>query len=330
MPGLKKYGSRSFFRLKRLSQDRRVFIFLICLAISTFLWFLNALSKDYETTIVYPVKYINLPNNLYLANNPPTTFEMTIEAPGFTLIRNRLNLGLSPIVLDVDRITANAETPDKLTFRIRTVNLINRISGQINDEITIQEIRPESFVLVLDNIKSKLVKVEPNVNLEFAPQFNVSSKIRISPEYVTIYGPAILIDTIETIYTLPFKSDKIKNQVDELIGLVTTPKITSSPEKVRIIVPIEEFTEKKLSVPVSITGKPSNIKIKLFPSEIQVSFMVGLSKYKEITSSDFSASIPYSELKDGVANIPVVLNKKPGFINELKFAPQSVEFLIEK
>jgi hypothetical protein len=94
-----KYGNSGFFNLKKLRQDKRVIVFLGCLAISTFLWFLNALSKDYETTLIYPVKYVNLPDKRFLANDPPSNLELTIQAHGFTLLKNKVNMKLEPIVL---------------------------------------------------------------------------------------------------------------------------------------------------------------------------------------------------------------------------------------
>jgi hypothetical protein len=330
MPEQKKYGIVSFFKLKRLRHDRRFFVFLVCLGISTFMWFLNALSKDYETTLDFPVNYANPPENLYLANDPPASFEITINAHGFALLRNKFQMKQQPIVLDIKRLIAVSEATGKQTYRVRTVNLYNRILAQLNEEVKIQEIRPESFLLVLDNLKSKLVKVVPDIQVDFAPQYNISSKIRVTPEFVTIYGPGAFIDSVETIYTKPLKSFKIKKPVDETVGLIASPKITPSPDNVKISIPVEEFTEKKVSVPITLTGKPSNISVKLFPSEIEVSFLIGLSKYSEITSNDFSFSIPFYELRDGVASVPVTLDKKPDFINELKFSPQSVEFLIEK
>jgi hypothetical protein len=55
VPGQKRYGFIEFLKLKNLRHDKRVVVFLGCLAISTLMWFLNALNKDYETTVVYPV-----------------------------------------------------------------------------------------------------------------------------------------------------------------------------------------------------------------------------------------------------------------------------------
>ena len=41
----------------------KVFVFLICLGLSSFLWFLNALDKHYTDRISVPVRYINIPVN---------------------------------------------------------------------------------------------------------------------------------------------------------------------------------------------------------------------------------------------------------------------------
>ena len=74
-----------YFKLEKLKNDKRIVVFIVCLSIATVLWFLNALSKDYSTTISYPVKYVNPPGNQFLSNSPPAKFDLKVEAHGFTL-----------------------------------------------------------------------------------------------------------------------------------------------------------------------------------------------------------------------------------------------------
>ena len=52
----------------------------MCLLIATVLWFLNALSKDYSTTIAYPVKYIDAPKNQFLAKLAYTALQTQLLA----------------------------------------------------------------------------------------------------------------------------------------------------------------------------------------------------------------------------------------------------------
>ncbi|NQU85261.1 MAG: YbbR-like domain-containing protein [Mariniphaga sp.] len=321
---------KGFFKLEKLRQDKRVVVFVVCVLISSALWFLNALDKDYETTITYPVRYINMPEKRFLANNPPSEFELKVSAHGFTLLRNKLNLTFTPIVLDVDRVITNAIEINSLTYTISGSRLANRISSQISNEISILEVHPESFVLILDSLQSKQVLVKPDIIIEFEPQYNITSRIIVMPEKVTVTGPGAILDTINIISTKSKKYTKVKKPLDQTLDLIIPDKINISPQKVQIQIPVEEFTEKKLTAQIGISNLPENTSIKLFPSEVQVSFMVGLSDYTKINANDFQFTIPYSEINAGNQDIQVQLDKKPEYIREIKFTPLTIEFLIEK
>ena len=90
-----------YFKIERLKNDKQIVVFLVCLLIATALWFLNALSKDYSTTISYPVKFVNPPSNQFVSNKLPQKFELQVEAHGFTLLRHKLSLSFSPIVINL-------------------------------------------------------------------------------------------------------------------------------------------------------------------------------------------------------------------------------------
>ncbi|MBN2773600.1 MAG: hypothetical protein JXR31_05085 [Prolixibacteraceae bacterium] len=321
---------KGLIRFEKLRNDKRVVVFLVCLLISSALWFLNALNKDYETTLIYPVRYINLPEKRFLANDPPAEFELQVNAHGFALLRSKLNLSFAPIVLDVKRIIQDAEEINSMSYRISGSRLNSRISSQVSNEIDILGIRPESFLIVLDSLHAKQVSVIPQIDISFEPQYNITSAIKVLPEKVTFTAPGAVLDTLFTVFTEIKKYTKVKKPIEETLKLIVPDKIKVLPDNVKIIIPVEEFTEKKISIPVTVSDKPENVSIKLFPSRIQVSFTVGLSKYAEISENDFSFVIPFAEISKGKQNIQVQVEKQPQFIRELKYTPSTVEFLIEE
>lgn len=315
-------------KLEKLKEDKRVVVFLICLSIATGLWFLNALSKDYSTTIAYPVKYINPPNNQFLANIPPNTLDLKVEAHGFTLLRHKLNLSFSPIVLNLTNLTNNVES-NLGKYSIRTNTLVRRISDQVSSEITITDILPEQIRIVLDHLKTKSVSVKVVADVEFEPQFNFKSTVTSDPSEIKITGPAAVLDTIYLLKTKSRSFTKVDADIKKEVDLVFPENISVEPEKVTLIIEVEKFTEKEMKVPVEVINKPENIKIKLFPSEITLLFTVGLSEFDKLLPNDFSAIVDYNSIKDGVENLDVSISKKPDDIQITRFNPATVEFLVE-
>lgn len=315
------------FKIVNIRNNKRIVIFLISLLIATSLWFLNALSKDYSTTISYPVKFINPPENRFLAVKTPTKLELDIDGQGFTLLRFKL-LGLAPLSLDINEITKNLES-NSGNYRVMSQNLISKITGQLNSDIKITHINPEVLEIVLDSLVSKTVPVELDINADFEPQFDLKSPIETIPNEVKITGPATVLDNITVVKTKVNILNKLNSSIKQDIELIHPEKTTILPEKVSLIIDIEKYTEKELKIPIEVLNKPKNTRIKLFPSEAKVVFQIGLSKFENAKTSDFGASVDYDSIVKDVNSLSINLYKKPDFISGIRIVPEKVEFLIE-
>ncbi|MFW6310019.1 MAG: YbbR-like domain-containing protein [Prolixibacteraceae bacterium] len=314
------------FRLERLKNDRRIVIFMICLTIATVLWFLNALSKNYTTTISYSVKYTNPPENLFLSNDPPGRLNLEVEAHGFTLLRHKMSFSVSPIVLNLSNITDADE--NQATVSVQTGNLIRRISEQVSNEIAVINVEPEILTFSFDSLHSKTVPVVADVNLQLKPQFFLSNNISIIPDRVELTGPASIIKSIDSLKTNALSFEGLDNPVDRMVELDHPKKTKVNPNKVNLKIPVERFTEKEIKIPLSVKNKPEDLNIKIFPSDVQVSFLVGLSDYDNISASDFEIYVAYDS-EHNRETLEVIVEEKPDYIRQLMVSPQNVEFLVE-
>jgi len=319
---------KGFLKIENLKNDKQFVVFMICLLIATILWFLNALGKDYSAVVSYPVKYVNAPKNQFVSNELPSNLELKVEAHGFTLLRHKLSLSFSPLVLNINNITKNVNRVDG-KYVIKTSDLLNRISEQVSKEMSIQEIQPEYFTIVLDSLLTKSVLVKPDVQLEFLPQYKLKGRIIVKPERVLITGPAALVDSIKFLATENKKLEKLDVDIEKNISVVHPENTEINPEKVSLKIAVEKYTEKELKIPVQIKNKPENVKIKYFPSEIKISFMIGLSEFESITASQFSAFIDYNEVNSQTTTLEVKIENKPSYIELLRISPETVEYLIE-
>jgi YbbR domain-containing protein len=314
--------------IKKTTNDRRIIVFSVCLIIATSLWFLDALSKDYSTTLSYPVKYVNPPKNLFLANTPPSKLDLRVRAHGFTLLRHKLALSFSPLLLDLTTISQSIDSTATIV-QVTAENLIRRIGSQISNEISISDVSPRSISLQFDSLQTKLVPVLPEVNLNFRPQFNISGEVTVAPDSVLLSGPAGLVDTIQVLYTEPRTFNDLETSIVQSVRIYNPRRTSLSPERVTLHVPVEKFTEKKITLPVQVINLPEKIQIKLFPPQVSVSFMVGLSNYDNVTANDFSAVVDFSQAAPERETLEVQVESKTSYIQSIKASPASVEYLIE-
>jgi len=317
-----------YVKVVKLRNNRRIVVFLVCLAIATALWFLNALGKDYSATVSYPVKFVNPPENQFLANNTPVKLDLKIDGQGFTILRFKM-LSFSPITIDIASITKNLES-NSGTYKILSKNLMREVSEQLSNEIKITEITPEILEIVLDSLTTKKVPVELDINVDFVPQINLKAPITTIPDKVEITGPTIALEKISAVKTKVNIQNKLDASIRQEIDLIHPEKTTITPEKVTLIIEVEKYTEKELKIPIEIINKPDKTRIKLFPSEVKVLFTVGLSRFEKIKASDFGASVDYNSIVTDVNNLNITLYKKPEFIQGIRYNPEKVEFLIER
>ena len=321
----------ALYKTLRMKDDRRLMVFLVCLAIATVFWFLNALNKEYTVDLSFPVKYTNLPNNKILANSPPDHFTLKVNSYGFTILRHKLSMAFSPLVFNVNDFTGHRmESSENSKFRIGTRQFINRISGQVSNELQIIEIQPDSLYFEFDKIVRRKVKVKPNITYSLKQQYYVSGEISTDPDSVTVAGAESTLDTLQYVLTKKQHYKDLEKNIQRNVLLESYDNMTVDPKRVILKIPLEEYTEKNLSVPVHVTGVPDGVTIKLFPEKVKVSFLVGLSHFSEITDANFELTVPYSDIEEKKEILKVNLDLQPLNVLNVSVSPDQVEYLIEE
>lgn len=320
-----KYLKKVYFR-----NDKRVAAYLVCVAIATVFWFLNALSKTYTVKIIAPVQYVNFPNNKTLANNLPENFEMTVRAHGFTILRRKLIFLLGPFPFNVNEMTNNRMLENKKSnFAFPTRQFLTELSYQLSNDMEILSMSPDTLFFRYGQMGQKRVKVKPLLQVKLKKQYQISGEITTEPNTVVVNGPQSSLDTLQ------FVSTKLKefNAVDESVSVKAeinpVKEFFFDPQSVEIVVPVEEYTEAQRLVPVLLTDAPAGVKVKLFPAKVKVSFLVGLSRFSEIHPEDFKLAVSYTDIEGGIQRLRIKAVSIPAFLYDVKINTEEIEYLIE-
>jgi hypothetical protein len=312
-------------------RNGKAFVFLVCLALSSFLWFLNALEKHYTDHITVPVRYVNLPKDKELTGKLPDKFELTVDAFGYTLLRHKLSLAFSPVLLDVNELTNNyLEGKFMSKYTISTNGHKEEIAKQISSEIEIISIRPDSISFNVSSVIEKLVKVHPIVDFSFAKEFILQKTPVVKPESILVRGPQEILDTLQFIYTKPVELKNLSHTVTQDIDLVILPELKSEVDEVSVQIDVEQYTEAKFEVPILIINQPDSLLIKTFPAKVKVTCRVGLSQYNKLNNNSFRAIVDYSHRSGVISKLPVILDKVPETVLTVDHFPKDVEYIIER
>jgi len=312
-------------------RNGKAFVFFVCLALASFLWFLNALEKHYTDHITVPVKYINLPKDKDLLGKLPEKFELTVDAFGYTLLQHKLSLAFSPVLLDVNDLTNNyLENKFMSKYTISTYGHKEEFAKQISSEIEIISIRPDSISFVVSNIVEKLVKIHPVVNVTFAKEFIFQKPPVAHPASILVRGPQEILDTLNYINTKPVELKNLSGTVKRDAELVLLPELKSDIDEVTVQISVEQYTEAKFEIPIVVLNRPDSLMLKTFPAKIKVSCRVGLSQYNKLNNSSFRAVVDYMHRSGVISKLPVILDRVPETVLSVDYFPKEVDYIIER
>lgn len=315
----------AFFRRQ---QWKEIFIFLFFLLLSFGFWLLQSLQQDYERKVDLPVRYKNVPSEWVLSESNPKKISILLKDKGTILMYYSWNAQINPVDISVPDLPRLSENSLQITSRV----LESAVSKQLISSTSILSIEPREVELKYDSLSSRTVPVIANVQVHTKPGFQVSDTIRISHPKVRLFGSSRILDTLNEVRTkLVTLNDAVKTK--ELSTHLDLPEgIKSDNETVKLTVPIEEFTEKKVELPVLCLDIPSDIVLRIFPSKVEVTCNIPVSQFRELTSEKLEIIIPFREFEGNQATgkMPVRLSKKPAWVTNPVIVPNELEFIIEQ
>ena len=314
----------AFIKLTAIER-RKVSIFLICLFLAIIAWLFLSLSNKYEYEVKTVVRYKNLPlNKAFNALQPDTVF-LDVEGSGWQLLFTKLRILPNEVIVDLKAL----DRRNFITFS-EQLKSINKDYSSIQRII---EIHPDTLYFDFTSRKFKKVPIRLMSELSFVKQFGQSKKIILKPSMVTISGPQEQLDKIDFWYTDTLKQKKINKSINQKINLQHSREANISifPSATELKIPVDEFTEKIISIPIKVLNNQEFYNVKLVPNRINLTLLVSLSDYADLQENDFRAVVDLNLWKDKkVSQLPVFLVKKKAFTRIRKLDPLQINFIIKK
>ncbi len=324
--------NKKFTRKKGNGIDRNVVVFSFFLLLSFVFWYLNSLEKNVEYNIKYPVRYINIPEGRILSEDLPARLDLYLKGPGYSMLRLKLSGNRSPVILDVSTINYRRVPGSRtLSYYILTSGLVPKLRNQLRTECEIASIKPDTLFFSFDRIITRQVPIDPDVEVITEKQYFLKGSILVEPNTAEITGPKRILDTLTSVRTKFTKVKGVNETITRSITLVAPEECTISTRKVIITIPVEQFTEAEIKVPVTILNCPDSISIRIFPDIVTVMGQVAIGDYKRFEEIPFEVilDLAKADLKS-TEKIPVGFRNIPPFVSSLRVSPAKVDFLIEK
>jgi hypothetical protein len=279
-----------------------------------------------EFEISIPVRYNDVSDRYVINNELPATLNVILRDKGTTLYyyyRHKKELSL-----DIDPMEW---FNDNGYGKIPSGVLESRIRNRLKSTTQILKLKPDTIPFLFVKKERKLVPVVVKNNVSLAPQYMLTRKPVVNPSSVVVFAPSYILSGIDTVYTKTFVVKDLKDTAAFSANLQEIEGASFHDNKVKVTYFVEEFTENNIMVPVKGIGFPANQFLLSFPTEVKLSFFVGLSNYSNIKETDFQVSVSYEELINSKSKIHKVrLTKYPATVRNIRISPEDVDCLIEK
>ena len=316
-------GMKAFLHRQRWKEALIFFCFVL---LSFGFWLLQSLQQEYETELSIPLRYENVPANIALAPSVAKQVRIHVKDKGSALLNYTLGQKFRSITLDVQKLRK-----DEMRYIVSRSMLQDEISKQLLASTTLTLFEPQALSLPFAEQKSKEVPVVFNGSIETEGGFLVSGDILISPSMVTIYGSASLLDSIQEVRTEFLKIERGKKTLVKNASLEAIEGVAFHTEGVSVTIPIEEYTEKTLTIPVRFVQVPPQYTIRSFPQEVEVSCNIPVSKFKMLTEELLVIEIPFRQLEENVSgSLAIDLSSRPEWLKTYRIDPNKIEFLLEQ
>lgn len=307
---------------------KEIFIFLFFVLLSSGLWYQQSLQQEYEIEIEIPIKYKNIPNHLFLTEDNPETIVAKVRDKGTVLLNYSWLRTFAPVEVNLKDV--KSETDQGMVIPRRIIE--TTISKQLIASTSLLSFEPQTIQVEYAELKSKELPIQLNISLSMKPGFQLSDSIKMTPNKVLVHASSKMLDSLHTLKTVHREIKEADKTREITIQLQNIEGVRMEPNEVKVIIPIEEFTEKRFTLPILCPNTPDNYTLRTFPSSVEVICNISISRFKDLSENHFEIQIPFQEFEENqnIGELLLRLTKKPDWISAPTLNPNTVEFIIEQ
>lgn len=305
--------------------NKELLIFLFFLILSGIFWLSLTLNDTYEQEFAIPVAIIDVPKNAVLTSDEIDTVRITIRDKGIVLAAYHYGDYLKNISIRFKNYTRNNGT--------------GFVSAQDMQKIVYQHLLSSSKI-----ISTKPEKLEFYYNYGTKKQIPVRwsgrvipeelyfiSRVEYSPDSVTVYASDAKLDSINIVYTEQLNYANFRDTLVVNCQLSKIKGVKMVPDHIKVSFFTDVLTEERIEgIPVQGINMPEGKILRTFPAKVTVSFVTGVSVYRNLRPEDFHVVADYQEIKQNPSEkCRIYLKDVPAGISRAKLETTLVDYLIE-
>ena len=322
--GVKKWWQIvSDFVFSNTNKDFLVFLFF--LGLSGIFWLSLTLNETYEREFSIPVSVVDIPKNAVLTSDEVDTIKMTIRDKGIVLVAYQYGDYLNRLRIPFKNYTRNNGSGSVPASELQKLVYQNLVSSS-----KITACKPDKLEFFYNYGTNKKVPVRWSGRV-IPEELYFISRVDYSPDSVTVYASDEKLDSINIIYTETLNYANFRDTLSITCQLAKLKGVKVVPDRVKINFYTDVLTEENIEgVPIQGINLPEGKVLRTFPAKVTVSFVTGVSVFRNLRPEDFTIVADYNEIKRHPSEkCRITLKNVPPGISRARLDVTLVDYLIE-
>ena len=322
--GIKKWWQIvSDFVFSNTNRDFLVFLFF--LGLSGIFWLSLTLNETYEREFAIPVSVVDIPKNAVLTSEEVDTIKMTIRDKGIVLVAYQYGDYLNRLRIPFKNYTRNNGSGSVPASELQKLVYQNLVSSS-----KITACKPDKLEFFYNYGTHKKVPVRWSGRV-IPEELYFISRVDYSPDSVTVYASDEKLDSINIIYTETLNYANFRDTLSITCHLAKLKGVKVVPDRVKINFYTDVLTEENIEgVPIQGINLPEGKVLRTFPAKVTVSFVTGVSVFRNLRPEDFTIVADYNEIKRHPSEkCRITLKNVPPGISRARLDVTLVDYLIE-
>lgn len=306
-------------------KDKSKFLtFLIFLLLSTALWLLIKLTKDYTSQTDFIITYTDVPVNKWVSTSEQSV-KLSFVADGFiTLRHNMVRKQKRVVAIPLDDVPYRLEGGN--TYSYSAQYIAERVADWLGVPAGNVTMNDDKHFFNMEDLQSKEVSVRVPLDVKTQRQYLIYGTPVVTPSSVMVFGPKNLLDTLNAVYTTTFHAVNATRSITQTLPInFFDGAIHSAVATVEVTVNVEQYTETDIEVPVKVTD---TLNLRFFPETMKVKCMVPIRDFASVNATAFSVEADTAQLHRLQPLLDIHLVQVPPYVQVIKTEPEQVEYLI--
>jgi hypothetical protein len=316
---LSKLRSRLSFR-----RPNNLKVVVLSLATAAIFWFFNALNKEYDTTVGYPVNWQFDVESYIVVDELPGKIRINVKGLGWKLLRASLGLQVKPITIILNNPAANK--------KIAGVSLTNRVDDELED-LQLNYILDDTLSINIDKRGKKTFGVYiDSTGISLAENYRIVSPISYDVDTMELEGPISLINNHPSdSFFININEKRINSDFDEQIDFEIQRQelFLFNPKSIHLTFSVAEFVQAARQIRIDQFEFPDNSDIYLKDTMCTVRFLVRKDIEPTIVADSFKVVANFAEINKLDSSLILKIQRSPPEILEVFLEVPQVELSYE-